>query len=193
MLNSLVTKDVREIWYKLLYFITAIYPIWFLWRPKTNDHVYHWFATTLMVLYVVDFALYYVLYSELRSYVAYAMRDVVLNFQLATCLSLSLLEIVISHPRPNFKDNQNGVLESEEDANILSGWLIMFMALLSWDQLKLHRRNVFRAGKVNGDLLVEDWLSIVAVSLVILSPIALILSHCSNFADGCHDANPDGI
>ena len=110
MLNSLVTKDVREIWYKLLYFITAIYPIWFLWRPKTNDHVYHWFATVLMVLYVVDFALYYVLYSELRSYVAYAMRDVVLNFQLATCLSLSLLEIVISHPRPNFQDNQNGIL-----------------------------------------------------------------------------------
>jgi len=193
MLNSLVTKDVREIWYKLLYFITAIYPIWFLWRPKTNDHVNHWFATVLMVLYVVDFALYYVLYSELRSYVAYAMRDVVINFQLATCLSLSLLEIVISHPRPNFKDNQNGILESEEDANILSGWLILFMALLSWDQLKLHRRNVFRAGKVNGDLLVEDWLSIVAVSLVILSPIALILGHCSNFADGCHDENLGGI
>ena len=95
-------KDVRELWYRLLYFVTAIYPVWFLWRHKTNDHVYHWFATAIQVLFIVEFALYYTLYSDSRAYWVYAARDVVLNFTLATCVTIFLLEIVISHPRPNF-------------------------------------------------------------------------------------------
>jgi len=184
------SKDVRELWYRLLYFVTAIYPVWFLWRPKTNDHVYHWFATAIQALFIVEFALYYTLYSKNRAYWVYAARDVVLNFTLATCVTIFLLEIVISHPRPNFEDNQNGILESEEDANIISGWLFAFMALIVKDQIKCHRSNVFKQNdKVDFGLITLDWFSIAALAVAVLSPIALILTHCSNFVDGCHDPN----
>jgi hypothetical protein len=191
--EQMVNKDPRELWYRLFYFVVAIYPIWFLWRPKTNDHVYHWFASAIQALYVADFALYYLLYSKQRSYTIYIFRDVVLNFTVATCFTLSLLEIVIAHPRPNFVDNQNGILESEQDANILSGWLIFFMGLLALDQLRLHRQNVFEKGKPpNMKLLREDIYCILAVILTILSPIPLIIENCSNFGSGCHDENLNG-
>jgi hypothetical protein len=187
--NKKDKKDNRELWYRLLYFVIAIYPVWFLWRHKTNDHVYHWFATAIQVLFIVDFSLYYTLYSDCRTYWVYVARDVVLNFTLATCFTIFLLEIVISHPRPNFVNNQNGILESEQDANIISGWLFCFMALIVRDQIKCHRYNVFKPESVNSDLMFMDWLNIIAVAVVGVSPLLLVLSHCSNFADGCHDPN----
>ena len=187
--KKLIEKNPQELWYRLLYFVVAIYPVWFLWRPKTNDHVYHWYATALQVLFVNDFVLHHLLYSENRAYIFYIFRDVILNFTLATCLSLSLLEIVISHPRPNFLHNQNGILESEEDANILTGWFVLFMAIIVRDQLKLHRKNNFRKGKANAQLITEDYFYICAATLTILSPIPLIVSHCSFFGNGCHDPN----
>lgn len=191
--KKVVEKDPRELWYRLLYFIVAIYPVWFLWRHKTNDHVYHWYASAIQALFVVDFALYHLLYSKNRAYVFYVVRDVVLNFTLATCLSLSLLQIVISHPRPNYLHNQNGILESEEDANILTGWFVLFMALIVWDKLKLHRRNVFQRGANAATvLLTEDYFYIAAAALTILSTIPLILAHCQMFGDGCNDANLNG-
>ena len=190
--KKLIEKDPREVWYRLLYFVVAIYPVWFLWRPKTNDHVYHWYGSALQVLFVVDFALYHLLHSKNRAYIFYVFRDVILNFTLATCLSLSFLEIVISHPRPNFKDNQNGILESEEDANILTGWFVLFMALIVKDQLKLHRQNDFQRGKATSVLIIEDYFYIIAAALTILSPIPLILTHCAMIGNGCHDNNVNG-
>jgi hypothetical protein len=193
-MNSLVSsldKNPTAIWYRLLYFCTAIYPVWHLWRKVTNDHVNHWYASAIQALFLVDFALYHLLYSnETRSYIFYVMRDVVLTFTLATCVSLGLLQLIISHPRPNYLHNQNGILESHEDANIICGWLSMFMSLLIWDQLKLHRANVFKWGqKVSSYLILEDYFYIGAAVLTLLSPLPLILTHCDNFADGCHDPN----
>lgn len=185
-----IKKNNREILYKLLYFVTAIYPIWFLWRPKTNDHVNQWFASALAGLYIVDTALYYLIHSKRRAYLFYAARDIVLSFTLATCLTLGVLQIVISHPRPNFKDNKNGILESEQDANILSGWLILFMTLIVRDQLKLHRDNVFKTdAKIDSKLFTLDWLNIMSAAFVIIYTIVLIVTHCQNFANGCHDPN----
>lgn len=190
--KKLVQKNPMEIWYRLGYFCTAIYPVWHLWRKVTNDHVYHWNASAIQALFIVDFVLYHLLYSnQTRSYALYVFRDVLLNFTLATCTAFGLLQIVVSHPRPNYLHNQNGILESQEDANIICGWLLMFMALLVWDQIKLHRDG-YKGDRVSSYLILEDYFYIGAAVLTLLSPIPLLLTHCDNFANGCHDPNLNG-
>jgi len=164
--------------YRLLYFSFSIYPIWFLWRKKQNNHVYHWFAVVIQSLYVVDCLLHYLLLGKnTRSYPFYVMRDIVLNFTLATNATLGLLQIVVSHPRANSKDNANGILESEEDGNILCGWLVIFMTLIVRDKIKLHRQNVFKIGETaKFQLAWTDYAYLCSSVVALLSFIPLVFT-----------------
>jgi len=66
----------------------------------------------------------------------------------------------------------------------------LFMTLIVRDQLKLHRDNVFKTdAKIDSKLFTLDWLNIMSAAFVIIYTIVLIVTHCQNFANGCHDPN----
>ena len=116
--------------YQALFFVLALYPTYFLWRDISNDHDDQWISGGIIGAWVFDLVTYYILKrSQKWKYTIYYFRDAVLGFQLATCLFASFRQIILSYPQ----------LDTEKDGNIVSGWLLMFMAVTSFNLLKLHQ------------------------------------------------------
>jgi len=179
-----IKKDKHENWYRLLYFVTSSYPIYFLWRPKTNDHKKHWLVSALIISYILDYILFSLLYSRYRSYIQYVFRDVLLTFTMATCGFLSMWQTVISHPEDNSDDNQHGLLETEQDGNLLCAWASLFMTLIVWNQIQCHRRRPYvpNQKKFDGfgwsDIL--SALSVILMGLTVIPGILSILEYDRN-------------
>lgn len=118
--------------YHLLFFFLAVHPTYFLWRDISNDHDEHWVSSNIIGAYVFDLITYYLLEAKLEKFwnsVIYYFRDAVLSFQSATCLFAAIRQIVLSQPQ----------VDTEKDGNVVSGWLLMFMAITAYNLLKLHQ------------------------------------------------------
>lgn len=118
--------------YQGLFFVVAIYPIYFLWRDISNDHDEQWLAGGIIGAYIFDLITYYIsphIKNTFWKHAIYCCRDATLGFQLATCLFASFRQIILSHPQ----------IDTEKDGNIVTGWLLMLMAVTSFNLLKLHQ------------------------------------------------------
>ncbi len=176
--------------YMLLYFFSAAFPIWFFWQPKSNDHIENWFAYIISLLYFFNYITFQIInknwFPIFRTYTTYAIRDTLLTANMATCAFVSILQAVISHPRENFKSNKYGLLESLQDHNIIAGALLMFMAIISWNQLTILRSQPFKSTVLyNKSTSTLDVLLGITALFTIIAQFLLISDHCSFYKEGC--------
>ena len=189
--NSKISRlNYNDQMYMLLYFFSAAFPTWFFWQPQSNDHIENWFAYIISLLYFFNYVTFQIInknwFPIFRTYTTYAIRDTLLTANMAACAFFSIIQAVISHPRQNFKSNKYGLLESLQDHNIIAGALLMFMAIISWNQLTILRSQPFKSTVLyNKDTSTLDVLLGITALFTIIAQFLLISEHCSFYKEGC--------